>query len=297
MTTPPQPAGNRRAVSRTSELMRGFSLEATMPSRAEVDALRDLVPPGTLIYLSAPPNQTAERQIAAARDVAAAGYVPVPHVAARGFASRESLDAFMARVSGEAGVTSALVIAGDLAQPAGPFADTLSLIRSDVLQRHGVTEIGIAAYPDGHPQIPDGALTAALAEKLDEAFIRGLGVHIVTQFCFDVEQILAWLRRIRYSRVDVPVRIGIAGPTSVRGLLRYALRCGVRASLKGLMSPKAMQLVGEVAPDALIDTLADARSLRNLEPLAMHFFSFGGLVHTARWAVAAGGSQASVSAG
>jgi methylenetetrahydrofolate reductase (NADPH) len=297
MATAPQSAGNHRATSARGELLDGFSLEATMPTRAEVDALRDLVPAGTLVYLSAPPNQPAERQIAAARDVAAAGFVAVPHVVARAFASQARLDDFMARMAGEAGVTTVLAIAGDLAQPAGPFADALALIRSDVLQRHGVTGIGIAAYPDGHPQIADGALNAALNEKLDEAFIRGLGVHIVTQFCFDPEQILAWLRRIRYARVDVPVRIGVAGPTSMRGLLRYALRCGVRASLKGLVNPKASQLIGEVAPDRIIDTLADAVSLRNLEPLALHFFSFGGLVHTARWAIAAGGQRASVSAG
>src|SRR5262249_4466443 len=129
-------------------------------------------------------------------------------------------------------------------------------------------------------------------EKLDEAFGRGLGVHIVTQFCFDPEQILGWLRRIRYSRIDVPVRIGIAGPTSLRGLLRYALRCGVRASLEAAMKPKTATLLGAVSPDPLIDALAHAHSLRNLEPLAVHLFSFGGLVPTASWAAAAAHTRA-----
>jgi methylenetetrahydrofolate reductase (NADH) len=283
METNRRPAEPHRAVN---ALMREFSLEATLPSRSEIAALRDLIGPGTAIYLSAPPNHAPHRQIAAARDIAAAGFVAVPHIAARSFASRESLDTHLAQL-GEVGVTRVLAVAGDRAQPAGPFADTLTLIRSDILERRGITEIGIAAYPDGHPHIAGHMLAAALTEKLDEAFGRGLGVHIVTQFCFDPEQILGWLRRIRYSRIDVPVRIGIAGPTSLRGLLRYALRCGVRASLEGMMNPKTTQLLGEASPDALIAALAEAQSLRNLEPLAVHLFSFGGLVRTARWAVAA----------
>ena len=286
MTPTSLDAQHDRIASRAGALMRGFSLEATLPSKAEVDALRDLAPRGTLIYLSSPPKHSPLGLIDAARAVHSAGFAAVPHLAARAFASLKMLDELVARLNGEAGVTRALVIAGDSEHPAGPFVDALALIRGDILQRRGVGEIGIAAYPDGHPRIGDGVLTGALIAKLDAAFMRGLTVHIVTQFCFDAEQILAWLRRVRYSRIDVPVRIGIAGPTSMRGLIRYALRCGVRASLKGMMNPKTAQLVGDVAPDTLIDALGDAVSQLDLEPLAVHLYSFGGVVQTARWATA-----------
>jgi methylenetetrahydrofolate reductase (NADPH) len=280
------PRADHDSAVRIAGLMQGFSLEATLPSKAEVDALAGLVDQETLVYLSSPPNHPPSRLIDAARLVRAAGLVPVPHITARAFANQASFDAFVAQLN-DAGVTRALVIAGDLAQPAGPFPDALALIRAGVLERRGITEIGIAAYPDGHPKIADHVLAGVLTDKLDEAFMRGLTVHIVTQFCFDAEQILAWLRRIRYARVDVPVRIGIAGPATMRGLMRYALRCGVRASLKGLMNPRTTQLIGEVVPDVLVEALSDAKSLRNLEPLSVHVFSFGGLVHTARWARAA----------
>ncbi len=213
-------------ASPVGDLMRGFSIEATMPARAEIDALGEVLHPGTAIYLSAPPNHSALRLKTAAREVHAAGFVPVPHIATRAFSSVDSLDRFVAELNGEAGVTRALVIAGDIERPAGPFADALSLIRSDVLQRRGLTEIGIAAYPDGSPKIPDGVLAAALSDKLEAALIRGLTVHIVTQFCFDAEKILAWLRRIRYARVEVPVRIGGggAGQHARAGALCAALR-------------------------------------------------------------------------
>jgi methylenetetrahydrofolate reductase (NADPH) len=281
-----QPTTAAQAASRVSDLMRGFSVEATMPKRAEIEALRGVLRPGSYVYLSAPPNHPPSRLIEAASEVLAAGFVPVPHIAARAFASLAMLDDLVARLNGEAGVDRALVIAGDRDPPAGPIADALALIRTDVLQRRGIHEIGISAYPDGHPTIADSALAAALSDKLEAALVRGLGVHVVTQFCFDAEQILGWLRRTRYSRVAVPVRIGIAGPASMRSLLRYALRCGVRASLRHMLDPRAAQLIGTIAPDALVRALGDAGSLLNLEPLAVHVFSFGGLMPTARWAAA-----------
>ena len=40
------------------------------------------------------------------------------------------------------------------------------------------------------------------------------------------------------------------------------------------------------APDALVRALAQARAERHLGEIAPHFFSFGGVARTARWAEA-----------
>ena len=68
-------------------------------------------------------------------------------------------------------------------------------------------------------------------------------------------------------------------------LLRYAKRCGVNASLRGLMSGAAAgligQVVGSVGPDRIIDALAAASDLGDAAP---HYFSFGGAIETARYA-------------
>jgi methylenetetrahydrofolate reductase (NADPH) len=66
--------------------------------------------------------------------------------------------------------------------------------------------------------------------------------------------------------------------------MRYALRCGVRASLKGMLNPKLTQLLGEAAPDGIIRAIGEAQDRDRLGPLAIHFFSFGGLAATAEWA-------------
>ena len=162
------------------------------------------------------------------------------------------------------------------------------MIDGGALQRHGITGIAIAAYPDGHPRISQQDLDRSLADKIQSAEATGLAVHIVTQFGFDAQAILQWIGRLREFGVEHPVRIGLAGPTNLATLLRYAKRCGVRASAQGLARQAGLlrQLFAMSAPDALVRALAQARADKHLGEIAPHFFSFGGLLCTARWAAA-----------
>ena len=155
-----------------------------------------------------------------------AGLEPVVHIAARRLSDAESLDDLLKRLNGEAGVRRLLVIGGDV-DKAGPFADALAVIQKGRLAERGMTEIGIGAYPEGHPHIPPGRLEASLDEKIAAAAAQGLAVHIVSQFSFSPERIVAWLRQLRACGIGRPVKIGMAGPTSVTALVRFARRCGV----------------------------------------------------------------------
>jgi methylenetetrahydrofolate reductase (NADPH) len=67
----------------------------------------------------------------------------------------------------------------------------------------------------------------------------------------------------------------------VPALLRYAKRCGVAASLRGLASGVASGLIGHVGPDRIIEILSAADGLGDVAP---HYFSFGGALETARYA-------------
>jgi methylenetetrahydrofolate reductase (NADPH) len=276
------------AAATIADFMRGFSLEATRPGADEVAALAGIVPAGTRVYVSAVPTRPMQEPIEAAVRLSKAGLEPVPHLAVRNFATAAELDEFLARMSGEAGVRRALVIAGDRDQPPGDFHSSVE-VNGGALQRHGIVEIGIAGYPDGHPRIPQQDLDRALADKLRAAETTGVAVHIVTQFCFDAAAIVKWLVRLRDFGVEHPVRVGLAGPTNLATLLRYAKRCGVRASAQGLARQAGLvrQLFAMSAPDALVRALAQTRAERHLGEIVPHFFSFGGLAPTARWAAAA----------
>jgi methylenetetrahydrofolate reductase (NADPH) len=279
---PIQQAPVHDSVARIAGFMQNFAVEATRPSDADIAALA-VLPRGTRVYISAVPHRPAEESISAAIRLRAAGLEPVPHVAVRNFASVEALDDFLARLNGEAEVRRALVIAGDRGEH-GPFRCAADAIDSGLFRRRGFRTLGIAGYPEGHPKIGNDALFKALAEKIAAAEATGLAIEIVTQFCFDARAILDYVARLRAFGFEQPLRIGLVGPTSLAALLRYAARCGVRASAQALARRSGMlrQMFALTVPDDLIRALAEAAPSR----VSAHFFSFGGLPATARWAQA-----------
>jgi methylenetetrahydrofolate reductase (NADH) len=262
-----------------SGFARHFSLEATRPSLVEITKLADILPRGTPLYLTAVPQDTREL-VTAAATLRKAGLEPVAHIAARRLAGAGLLQELLTRFHDEADMRRLLLIGGDVDTP-GVFADALAVIQKGRLREAGIEEIGIGAYPEGHPRIPAGRLEAALDEKIAAATAHGLRVYIVSQFSFSPQRILTWLKQLRACGIDKPVKVGMAGPTSMPALLRYAKRCGVAASLRGLVSGVAGGLVSQVGPGPIIETLSVASDLGDVAP---HYFSFGGALETARYA-------------
>ncbi len=262
------------------------SFEATRLAPGDIAWLRDVIRSKTAIYVSAVPTRPLDAQIEAVTRLAAAGFEPVPHIAARGFASSAALDRHLGRLS-EAGVRRVLVVGGDLSAPAGPFHAAIEVIESGLLHARGIIEVGIAGYPDGHPRLGATELERALAAKVEAAAATGLALHIVTQFGFSAPTIVSWIARLRDHGIDLPVRIGLAGPTTLSGLLNYARICGVKLSAQGLVRHTGLtkHLFGMVTPDTVLRPLAEAAA--DLGDVAPHVFSFGGLTTAVRWAAAA----------
>src|SRR6267142_1751114 len=170
----PSPEDERRNIQ---ALLVGASLELSSRNPAEIDACADLLEPGTAVYISMPPGQTYHGIVALATRLKRAGLRPVPHVAARRIASRDTLDEYLARAAGEAGVDSALVIGGDSDRPSGPFESSLAVLETGLFQRHGIVHIGVAGYPESHPRVAASALEIALAEKKSLARRTGLDLQ------------------------------------------------------------------------------------------------------------------------
>lgn len=285
---PRMPAPSAEPVARRiAALMRGFSLEATHPNTRDFDALKKDAPTGTPLYLSAIPKRPSQELIGYCAQAAAIGLTPVPHLTARNYTSANELSDILAKL-GAVGVRRALVIAGDRDSAAGPYKSALDVVESGMLQRHGIAEVGISGYPDGHPRIAGDTLQRAMAAKIDAAEQTGLNVYIVTQFCFDAAAIVRWVKRLRDLGIEHPVRIGMAGPTNLTSLLRYAHRCGVRASATGMVRQSGLvrNMFAVSAPDGIIRALAETPG-GVLGDVAIHLYSFGGVGAAARWASAA----------
>jgi methylenetetrahydrofolate reductase (NADPH) len=150
----------------------------------------------------------------------------------------------------------------------------------------GVAQVGLAGYPEGHPRIPTAALSSSLAEKLSLAGKQGLGAYVVTQFSFAPNRIVEYCADLSRRAPEVPVYVGLAGPTSPRTLLRFAQRCGVSASLRALQAQGmgAVRLFTNVDPTDQLTALArhmHTGSASNV--VGVHLFSFGGVAATATW--------------
>ncbi|MCL7713844.1 methylenetetrahydrofolate reductase [Stenotrophomonas mori] len=267
-----------------SALIDGYSLEAGARVIPALTTAAASVVPASAVYIPYLPNEDDDARLAAASAVRRLGFEPVPHLSARRIASPAALDTFLARASAEAGVTQCLVVAGDPSIPQGLFSDSASLIETGILERRGIRVVGVAGHPEGHAAMNPAECWQALEHKCRSIESRGMAPLIVTQFAFDADAVLAWLEALRERGVPHPVRIGVAGPSGVAALARYAALCGVRtcASVWSKYGLSVGRLLGTAGPDLFVDRLASGLTGAHGK-VGLHFFPFGGIAHTVEW--------------
>jgi methylenetetrahydrofolate reductase (NADPH) len=263
-------------------LLRDYSAEVTSSDRKSIDAAITSMQPGAEVFIASPPSDSVERQLLAAVQLKRAGLTPVPHVVARNIRNLAELDAILERLVGEAGIDRALILAGDRNQQAGDFSSSLQLLESGMLPKHGIRRVALSWYPEGHHRIPPPDLDAARAAKLATARKADLDVTLVSQFCFEADPIIAMARKIRSEGYTVPLRVGVAGPTSRASLLKYAVMCGVGASIRALKEgPAARHMLADNTP---VDVLSEVARAQAADPTlgiqGVHFFTFASLAKT-----------------
>ena len=279
------PGGRLPVINAIAHLATGTSFEVTARDHDAIEQARTHIPSGSMISITWLPTDTDDDRIAAARALRAGGFVPLPHIASRRIASVFDADRLLARLADEAGVDRLLLIGGDVGKPAGEFASSLELLSRTGIAVRGYRAIGFGGYPESHPTVPTEALEQDLDTKIAVAQDMGLDAFVINQFAFNADPIIGWLTRFRDRGNEAVVRIGLAGPATLRTLMRYARICGVGASAHALISNGASlaRLVREAGPDPVIRTLAEEDVQHKLGPVALHLFPFGGLEKTARW--------------
>lgn len=266
-------------------LAQGASFEIAARDEAAIAAAAERVAPGGRVSITWLPRDEDDDRVAAARALRKIGLEPVPHIAARMIADAAHLQRLIGRLCDEAGVSQLLVIGGDAKQPRGPFAASADLLASPAFPHPMLRRIALGAYPEGHPAVAESDLLEALDTKIARIAALGLQPEVITQLCFDSDPMLGWARAFRTRHPDVPVRFGIAGPASIRTLLRFARICGVGASARAIVSRGASiaRLLTEAAPDPILRDLAETPDLDGLGPVGIHLFPFGGFERTGRW--------------
>lgn len=265
----------------------GYSIETTVREGQRIERFADFLPPETRLYIAHVPGTNFADTVALAARLRREGIEPVPHVVARRIESLAVLDDFLARLAGEAGTRQVLVVAGDVTPPVGELDSSLQILDSGLLEKHGLRRIGVAGHPEGHRAVPDGVLREALERKRDYGRQSGASVYVATQFTFSADPVIAWEAANRDAIGDMPVVVGLPGLATTKTLLKYALDCGVGASLQAFSKRAASltKLLTVSAPDDIVVGLARHKGQDQQTRLAgVHFFPFGGLKRTADWA-------------
>jgi len=216
----------------------------------------------------------------------ALGLAACPHIVARRVVDLDNLRCALQTLVA-AGVEQILLIAGDRAAAQGRFTSALELLATRVTVDVGIRRIGVAGHPEGHPAVPEAALWQALEQKQAFAQATGTRMHIATQFGFDARALGVWECGLASRRISLPIHAGVAGPTPLPRLIRYAMQCGVGASLQAVSGnaftigrlPHFVTRVDEM----LMGVYAAKQVNPDSRIFAPHFFAFGGILETARW--------------
>lgn len=263
--------------------MRAASIEITPSEEKHLPALRALLPAQSAVYISHVPNATLAQVIRTALAVQAAGFQATPHLVARRINYPETLRTALAELVAH-GVEQLLLVAGDTEHAAGEFESTLDVLDSGLIEKSGIKRIGVAGYPEGQRGIGHAMLGHALKAKQAFADRTGLGMFIVTQFGFNGNALREWEPELARIEVRLPILAGIAGPAPLSKLIKFAMRCGIGASLRTVMrNLSAVSTVAELAttPEQHVMRLMQLPSSTRV--IAPHFFCFGGALETAQW--------------
>ena len=283
--------------------LQGYSIEV-MPRTAEkIPSFRDLLPLGARVYIAHIEGTPIEDMVATAKRIAAEGYAVMPHFPARIIKDKDVLGDWIARYQGEANVTQALILAGGVTKPHGDFDSSMELLESGLFDKAGFTRLHVAGHPEGNKDIdPDGTnlnVDAALQWKQKFSERSDAEMALATQFAFEAGPIIEWANAIKAAGVDIPIHIGIAGPAKLQTLIKFAIACGVGASLK-VLQKRAMDVTKLLLPYEPTDVITQLAAHKAKNPdfniSHVHFFPLGGIKTNANWAIRNGGNSATPAA-
>jgi methylenetetrahydrofolate reductase (NADPH) len=268
-----------------AQLAQDASIEINVHDVGHLEESRRLLPAGKAVYVSHLPKQEWRDTEETCRAVRAAGFRPVPHVPVRLLPDAATADRVLGGFVRSAQVDEVLLISGDYPGAVGPYGEVLQLLSSGALQQHGLKRVSVAGHPEGHPKVQLADIRRAELDKVRMAQQAGLELTLVTQFFFEEGPFLEWVRELRSAGVQARIVGGLAGPTKLSSLIKFAMRCGAGASMRVLTARPAAftKLLGDHGPESVLRGLAQARSDNTGDFSGIHLFCFGGYVKTCQW--------------
>ncbi len=242
-------------------------------------AQAEFLPPGAAVSVTASPAHGMEATLALSEWLRERKFDTMPHFSARLIRDRAHLVDLLQRARA-ADLTKVFVVGGDPGAGEG-LRDGLTLLRAMNDIGHPFSAIGVPAYPEGHPAIPDDVLLHALRQKASFAH------SMTTQMSFEPAALSAWITRTRAAGISLPVYLGVPGAIELRKLVTVAARIGVagaaRYAAKNRQLLRALLVPGAFTPEPLLRELAPAIAAPEAAIAGLHLFTFNQVQETAAW--------------
>ena len=240
----------------------------------------DSLPSDMYLAVTCSPTKGVDETLELSEKLIERGFKVTPHIASKCVSGEKHLEAIIKKLD-ELGIESIFVPGGDRPEPMGDFNNALDLLKALKKLGHNLNKIGMAAHPEGHPDVSDEILMEALEEKKD------LADFIVTQMCFDAEILNDWMNQIRKKGVELPVWVGLPGVIERGRLLKTSLRIGVGDSLRFLR--KKSQVATELMkssiynPDDLVRDITEQIDINDSKLAGYHIYCFNQIETTEKW--------------
>jgi methylenetetrahydrofolate reductase (NADPH) len=234
----------------------------------------------TLLAVTCSPTKGVNATLDLTEKLIAQGFQVTPHISAKCVSGKKHLEDIIKRLDALS-IESIFVPGGDGPEPIGEFSNAYDLLKALQKSGHNIKKIGIAAHPEGHPDINEKILMEALEKKKD------LADFIVTQMCFEANTLGDWLVRINKQGIHLPVWVGLPGVIERGRLLRTSLRIGVGDSLRFLR--KKSQVAAELMkssvynPEKLVTGISEYKDITDTNLVGYHIFCFNQIEKTEKW--------------
>jgi len=236
--------------------------------------------PNMHVAVTCSPTKGVDTTLELSEKLIAQGFQVIPHISAKSVTGEKHLETIIKKLD-ELSIESVFVPGGDGPEPLGEFNNAYDLLKALQKSGHNLKKIGIAAHPEGHPDISNKILMEALEKK------KGLADYIVTQMCFDANILGDWLVRINQQGIHLPVWVGLPGVIERGPLLRTSLRIGVGDSLRFLKkkSKVAAELMKSSIynPEKLVTSISEYKDIADTNLAGYHIFCFNQIEKTEKW--------------
>lgn len=263
------------------DLTRNFTIEVVPMKSLETG--QEHLPAGATLSVTCSPAKGIEETQRLTEDFLQQGFDPIPHIAAR-MVRDKAHTAELASWCRSLGLSRVFLVGGD-ADPPGGYFDAVKFLTDFLDTDHGLTSLGVTAYPDHHAFISDENLHAALHAKQHLLAQAGLDGWCSTQMCFDAEVIEAWIRRERAEGLTLPIHLGVSGVIDKTKLMTTGVRIGLGQSLGYLKKNRAaitkMMTSTSYDPNDLLMPLSAANHELGVD--AVHMYTFNQIEATEAW--------------